>query len=54
MTMMVGRHRHGVVIAAPCCQARDEHQRHRAAVAIARPAVAAREAKEGIPQAAGE
>ena len=33
---------------------RDERQRRRAAVAVARPAAAAREAKEGLPPAAGE
>jgi len=52
MTMKVGCCRHGVVIAAPVD--RDERQRCRAAVAVARPAAAAREAKEGLPPAAGE
>ena len=56
MTMTVGRRRHGVVTASSSRRwvARDNHQRRRAAIAVARPVAAAREAKEGLPLAAGE
>ena len=53
--MKVGRCRHGVIITVPGCQGRASTLPCcRAAVAVAGLAAATREAKEGLPPAAGE